>query len=474
MIVGGGISGLSSAVHLIELSQKKNSPIELLLLESSPKLGGVISSLKTDDCLLETGPDAIFTEKPHGIDFCKKIGLENELIGTNPNCRSSFIAMNNKLFPVPEGFYLLAPAKIFPLITTSIFTWRGKLRALCELFIPAKKDVQDESLASFVRRRLGKEVLERMAQPMVAGIYSADPEELSLQATFPRFLEWEKMYGSVIRGLWSVRKKSNRASTRGPRYELFVSFKQGMQSLIDKITTAIPKESVRLGAKVKEIVSDSGAEQRYKIRGENFAISADAVCLATPAYQSAKMVKLLDKNLSLELEKISYASGITVNLIYKKEDIAFSLNGFGFVVPAIEKKTISGCTFGSVKFLGRAPKDKVILRAFIGGKQCENMTRSEDKEIESLIKKDLKEILGLEAEPYFSQVHRHPYSLPQYCVGHLEIVKKIEEHLQHFPGLAFAGNGYYGTGIPDCIHSSELAAEKLLNSLLINPPIYQS
>lgn len=471
-VVGGGISGLAAAYHLIELSNQSNFPLEVLIMESSERVGGAISTLKKEGCILELGPDAIFTEKPWGIDFCKKVGLENELVGTNPNCRNSFIFFNGKLLPVPNGFYLLAPSQYLPLLVSSIFSLRGKLRMLCEPFMPVKENSTnlelggDESLASFVRRRLGKEVLERMAQPMVGGIYSADPEQLSLKATFPRFLELEQKYGSVIRGLQLGRSLAKTKNVKGPRYQLFVSLKEGMQFLIEKVVQKMPAGSVRLGTNVKKISKLDGTHKQYKVVGDNFESEVDAICLSTPTFQTAKMVRELDAELSVLLEKIVYSGGITINFVYNKKDIPHSLNGFGFVVPEIEHKIISGCTYSSVKFTNRCSDDKVILRAFLGGKKQEDIFNLEDKEIEKLVKAELNQILDINTDPYFSIVSRHPNSLPQYYVGHLQIVEKIEERIKELSGIELAGNGYYGTGIPDCIHSGELAAEKIFNDLM--------
>lgn len=470
VVVGGGISGLAAAVKLVELSHSTQTPLEVVLVEAGQKLGGSISSLKKDGCLLEAGPDAIFTEKPWGLDFCRKLGLEDELIGTNPQFRTSFVAAQGKLVPVPEGFYLLAPSRILPLLATPLFSGWGKIRMLCDLLIPAKRSgskdgIQDESLASFVRRRLGKEALERMAQPMVAGIYSADPEDLSLKATFPSFLDWEKKYGSVIRGLLIRRYSQPPQATRGPRYGLFVSLAGGLQGLVDRAFQRLPKDAVRLGTEIREVARHDSPRRKFRLVGNGFDMETDALCLAVPAFQSAKLLRPLDPELASELDQISYHSGITVNLIYKEEDVPYELDGFGFVVPRSEKRFISGCTFSSVKFPFRAPKSKVVLRAFAGGRSCGEWIARDHREIEQAVRKDLNDILGLSADPLHVFVHRHPDSLPQYRVGHVELVKRIENRLQAITGLTLAGNAYRGPGIPDCVHSGEQAAEAMFNSL---------
>jgi oxygen-dependent protoporphyrinogen oxidase len=463
VVVGGGIAGIACAFHILELSRQKKFPLRLLLLESSQRLGGVISTLNRDGCRLELGPDAIFTEKPWGLDFLKKMGLENEIVGMNPEHQRSFIARDGRLLPVPEGFYLLAPSRISPLLVSPLFSVRGKLRALCDLFIPRRNDDGDESLESFVLRRLGKEVLERMAEPMVGGIYSSDPKDLSLEATFPVFLELERKYGSLIRGLAAKsRRVSDGKSVRGPRYSLFVTLESGLERLVDRAKEKIPAEAVRYGSEVSGIGSEKG---RFKVKCGASEIEADAVCLACSAEGASRILSFLDREISSDLAKIPCHSGTTVNLVYSREDVPHPLDGFGFVVPGIEKGNISGCTFSSIKFNGRAPSGKVVLRAFLGGYSSQNIHQVSDHEAETKARIDLKKYLGIVKPPLFSVTRRHPSSLPQYRVGHLNLVRKIETRLRNFPGLKLSGNYFHGVGIPDCIRSAEIAAERLMEDL---------
>ncbi|OGR54390.1 MAG: protoporphyrinogen oxidase [Elusimicrobia bacterium RIFCSPLOWO2_02_FULL_39_32] len=464
VVIGSGITGLSCAYRLLNLSKEKKFPIELLVLEAGDRVGGVIQSVMVNDCVLELGPDAIFTEKRATIDLCKELGLENDLIGTTPSFRHSFIVWKNKLEKVPEGFYLLAPSRIWPFLTTPLFSWRGKLRILLETLIPRKKKFEDETLDSFVRRRLGNEALVRMAQPMVGGIYSCDPQNLSLLSTFPKFLEWEFKYGSVILGLLKEMRKFKEKSFSGPRYTLFVSLKNGLETLIENLSRKLPQDSIRLKSEVREISLNHLQGKKFKIKGKDFEVEADALCCALSSAQSAKILKTLDQELSIELEKIRYGSGATINLIYKKEEIAHPLNGFGFVVPEIEQKIISGCTFSSVKFPGRAPLDKVVLRVFIGGKKVETLSDLSDQELANAARGDLENILGIKAKPISTVISHHKNALPQYGLGHKELVEKIRQKAANFKGLVLAGNAYSGTGIPDCIQSGADAAEDLFKS----------
>ncbi len=469
-VVGGGISGLAACLRLLELKKEKKLPLEIVLLESSQRLGGVISTIKWHGCLLEAGPDAVFTEKAAGVALIRKLGLESEIIQTNPRFRKSFIALDDALYPVPEGFYLLAPSKLLPLFLSPIFSLKAKLRMFIEPFLPRKNHasnghVYDESLDSFVRRRLGNEALTRMAQPMVAGIYAADPKELSLAATFPKFLEWERRYGSVVLGIWRRRFEMRIGSSSGPRYSLFISLKNGMQSLVDAASSKIPAGCVKLGAQIRSIARDPETK-RYKLRGADFEIEADALILAAPAPKSAELVKSFAPSLAEDLNKIQYASSLSVNLVFERSALLKPLQGFGFVVPAAENRAISGCTFASVKFAGRAPDDKIVLRAFLGGNSggvggTSGWTQKTDTEIVSRVRLELAQILKITDEPLATFVHRYHGAMPQYKVGYLDLLASINEKLTDVPELALAGNAYGGVGLPDCVQSGEAAAEKL-------------
>lgn len=464
VVVGGGITGLACAWRVLEIARERKCPVQLLLVDEGRRLGGVISTLRRDGLRLESGPDAIFTEKPWGVDFLRRVGLESELIGTNPKYRKSFIAFAGRLSPVPEGFYMIAPSQIFPLLTTPILSLKGKLRAFCDLLISRRDNGGDESLDSFVSRRLGREILERMAQPMVGGIYASDPRDLSLEATFPAFLEMERDHGSVIRGLWArSRKSSHIRNAHGPRYSLFVAIDGGMERLIEKASEGIPRDSIKLGVSVKEVRLTGKPAPKFRVVGNGLDTEADAVCLTTPAWASASVLREMDGDLSADLDRIPYHSSATVNLVYKREDIPHPLDGFGFVVPEVEKKSVSGCTFSSVKFPGRCPEDKAILRCFMGFQPDRDQIEAPDKDLAGMAENVVKEYLGVSEEPILRHVTRYPRSMPQYRVGHRDLVKKIESRLEKFSGLAMAGNAFYGVGIPDCIHSGESAAEKIMS-----------
>jgi oxygen-dependent protoporphyrinogen oxidase len=458
VVVGGGISGLAAAHRLIELGRANQQEIEVILIEASGRLGGTIQTEYRDGFLLERGPDSFISEKPQVLELAKRLGLESRLIQTNAEHRRSFIVRNGRLRPVPDGFQLLAPSRMWPFITSDIFSLAGKARMAADLLLPRKSTngTNDESLASFVRRRLGEEALERMAQPMVGGIYTADPETLSLRATLPRFLEMEREHRSLILGMLR-QGRAQKTGTSGARYSLFLSFDRGMQVLVDALAQI--KADIRLNTRV---VALNARDQAWAITtntGEQ--LIADAVCLAVPAYIAASLLAETNQQLAEKLRQIKYASTATINFAYRRAAIAHALNGFGFVVPFVEKRSLLACTFSSVKFPGRAPNDYVLLRAFAGGALQPDIFALDEAEMCARVEADLCDLLGITEAPLFVEVAKWERSMPQYEVGHLEKVTEIEMLRSELPDLTLAGNAYRGAGIPDCIRSGEAAAESI-------------
>ena len=451
VVVGGGISGLAAAHRLIALGQTN-----VTLIEASPRLGGTIQTEYRHGFLIERGPDSFISEKPEALELAKQLGLESQLIQTNEKYRRSFIVRNGRLRPVPEGFQLLAPSRMWPFLTSDIFSIAGKMRMAADLVLPRKgtNGTDDESLASFVRRRLGKEALERMAQPMVGGIYTADPETLSLRATLPRFLDMERTHRSLILAMLR-QSQVQKSGTSGARYSLFLSFERGVQVLVDALAQI--KADIRLNTRVESLRLNNQTWTITTNTGEQ--LEADAVCLAVPAYIAAS---LLNGNLATKLTQIKYASTATINLGYERSAINHPLDGIGFVVPFIEKRSLIACTFSSVKFSGRAPEGHVLLRAFAGGALQPDIFALDESELAARVEADLRELLGITAKPLFTEVAKWERSMPQYEVGHLDRVTEIEDELSKLPGLALAGNSYRGAGIPDCIRSGQTAAESIL------------
>ena len=358
VVLGGGVTGLTACYRLLRASEAQDTPLEVHLIEASHRLGGVVETEFADGVLMEKGPDCFLTSKPEGVELCEELGLGDQLIGTNERYRRSFVLRGDDLLPVPEGYYLLAPYRIGPFMTTPIFSPLGKLRMAMDVLLPRKKGDADESLADFVRRRFGREALDRMAQPMVAGIYSADPEELSLQATMPQFHEIEREHRSLILGLRKrmQRRAGEGVSASGPRYGLFVSFERGMGVLADALAEKISGASVRTGCRAESL---ERFERGWRVRLEDGeGMDADAVCVTLPPGAAARMLEKASPGISEELMSIPSGSLATLNLVYRAGQVANPLHAMGFVVPAIENKTLLACSFSSTKFAGRAPREK--------------------------------------------------------------------------------------------------------------------
>ncbi len=377
-------------------------------------------------------------------------------MGTDDRFRRVFVWFGKRLHPVPDGFQLLAPTRLTPFVTSSLFSWPGKLRMALDVILP-RGGGGDESLGAFVRRRLGREALERIAQPLVAGIYTADPDELSLLATMPRFVELERRERSLIVGLWKASRKAPAASTSGARWSLFVSLAGGMGELIAALASRLPSDAVRLKHRVGGI-ERRGVQWRVTTE-EAGAIDADAVIVATETHAASRLLRYVDPPLATMLETIPYASSATVSLGYRRADVPHPLDGFGFVVPRAEHRDLLACTFSSVKYPGRAPERHVLIRCFVGGALNAAALERSDDEIVERVRRELGEALGITAAPMLTRVARHPASMPQYAVGHLTTVETIERRLAAIPGLLLAGGGYRGVGIADCVRSGEAAAD---------------
>ena len=461
VVVGAGISGLAAAHRAVERAREQGRPLELTVLEGADRVGGTIQTEQRDGFLVEGGPDSFLSEKPWALALCQRIGLEERLMRTDDRFRRTFVVWGGRLHPLPEGFQLLAPTRLAPLLASRLFSWPGKLRMACDLVLPRGGD-PDESLGAFVRRRLGREALERVAQPLVAGIYTADPDELSLSATMPRFLEMERRERSVILALWRAARKApaQHAGTSGARWSLFVTLARGMDELVQALAARLPPGAVRLKERVTGVARESG---RWRIATEGgVAHEADALVLAPEAHQAARMLRYVDPALTHLLEGIPHASSATVSLAYRRADVRHPLDGFGFVVPHAERRPIIACTFSSVKYAGRAPDGHVLLRVFLGGALNEGVLQGDDATLVRTAREQIGPLLGITAEPELARVARHARAMPQYHVGHAARAAAIEQAVSRHPGLRLVGGAYRGVGIADCVRSGEDAAERLL------------
>ena len=456
-IIGGGISGLSAAYALQKEIQERRGAITFLLIEKENRLGGNILTEKQNGFIIEGGPDCFLSEKPETIALCRKLGIQDQLMKTNENVRRIFIFSKGTLRELPEGFMLLAPTNFSSFIKNPLISPPGKLRMAMDLIIPAKKSVEEESLAQFVIRRLGKEVLEKIAEPLVAGIHASDPETMSLKSTFPRLIELEREYRSLIIGMVK-RKKMFKEKKSANNYTMFMSLKGGLATLPKTLTALLNPKELLTGNQVIRIEKDYDSSG-YLLRLTNGnLLKVRSVVFATPAFVTADLLKEIAPSLSLKLSSIQYVSTATVSLAYERKDVFYPMNGFGFVIPRAENRKIMASTWTSVKFAHRAPDDKLLIRCFVGGIKNEHLTRLSETELIMIVREELRDIMGINAEPLFAKVFRWERSMPQYTIGHETKMKRIEERLSLNPGIFLAGNAYHGIGISDCIKSGEKAA----------------
>lgn len=472
VVIGGGIAGLAAAYSLREHRKPGDKDFEIVLIERSSALGGNIRTEKTGGFLIEGGPDCFLSEKPWAMELCKRIGLEDELLNTNEANRKTFVLSGGKLHELPEGVILMIPTRIMPLATSSLISIPGKIRMGLEVFIPRKKDKGDETLGSFVRRRLGAEVLDKIAEPLVAGVHAGDPETMSVRASFPKFVQLEEEHGSLIKGMlkrMELMKKTHRAPGALPKKKvtMFLTLKGGLSDFVNTLVRKIEgfgNTHIKKGLSVKSVLPvDGGYEVIFE--GGEPSLRADAVVVAAPAYAASAVLSDLDKALSEKLLTIPYVSTATVSIAFKKKDVAHPLNGFGFVVPKVEKRGIMAATWTSVKFSHRAPDDSVLIRCFVGGAKNMELVSLSDEEMIKMVRKELREIMGIEAEPVLAKVFRWINSMPQYTVGHEERIASIEEMVSRHPGLYITGSAYHGIGISDSIRNGEVVAKKIIHQL---------
>lgn len=461
-VVGGGISGLAAAYRVTELCPQA----EVVLFEAGLRVGGVLHTICEAGFQVEQSADNFITTVPWGIELCHRLGIADELIQTNPAFRQTFVVRRGKLHKLPDGFLMMAPTRLWPMAVTPLLSPWGKLRAAWEYVIPPRREEGDESMAAFVRRRLGREVFERLVEPLVSAVYAADMEKLSLEATLWQFREMEQKYGSLIRAMRARQKVQPRGqrSDSGARYSLFVTPRGGLSSLVEALVRRLPPGAIRLGFRVRRL--DRGESGDWLVAadsgGEPSAERFDGVIVATPSHVAAGLVENLDPGLSADLGSIEHSGTAIVSVAYARQQVAHPLDGMGVVVPAIEQSPILACSFSSQKYAHRAPEGYVLLRVFAGGARRPELAIMQDEALCELVLGELSRLLGIRGQPVYTNIAHWPGTMPQYHVGHKALVGRIEAASQRLPRFALAGNAYHGVGIPHCIHSGQQAAERVV------------
>ena len=481
-IVGGGIAGLAAAFEL-EKARLSGTGVEYTLFESGQQLGGSLASERVNGVVLERGPDSFLSEKPAGAELCRELGLGDQLVPSNDANRKTYIVVKNRLVPLPDGLMFLVPTKLVPTALSGLFSPMTKIRMGLELLHPPRPSEQDESVAALVERHFGKEAVDRLADPLLSGIYGGDATQLSARTVLPKLVEMETQYGSLTRGMLAAHKQmrermaaaraaNNGASgdqTRGTarpsgHRSIFTTLRGGLQQMVDALETRLNPKWIRKSTLVTGLERDGNG---WRVRSGDANELYDAVILASPAWAAGELLATTDARLGEDLRAIPYSSSITVNLVFDEARLGRLPDGFGFLVPGVEGRAMLACTFVHRKFAGRTPPGKAVLRAFLGGAKNEALLEQSDEVLIATVRRELSEILGARvAGPHVpteaTQVSRWRRAMAQYAVGHQERMGRVKEHVAALPGVRLAGNAYDGIGIPDCIRTGRQAAKDLI------------
>jgi oxygen-dependent protoporphyrinogen oxidase len=466
-IIGGGIAGLAAAYEL-EKARAAGAAVEYTLFEERPRLGGSLASEIVGGAVLERGPDSFLTEKPAAAELCRELGLGDELIPSNDAARKTYIVTRNRLVALPDGLMFLIPTKLVPTALTRLFSVRTKMRMALELLHPPRPSDGDESVAALVKRHFGQEAVDRLADPLLSGIYGGDATHLSAQTVLPRLVEMETKHGSLTRGMLAAHRKmramaKNSSKTQNRGAAIFTALRGGMGKLVDAIAARLDGRSVRTATPVSGIEKTA---EGWRIAAGGVSEEFDALIMAAPAWIAGELLTPVDAVLGAELGGIPYSSSITVNLVYDEGEIGPLPEGFGFLVPAVEGRAMLACTFAHRKFLGRTPPGKAVFRAFLGGMKRDDLLAESDEALIAVVRREMSEILGAKAfgaevEPEYAQVTRWRRAMAQYAVGHKDRMQRVHLRVRVLPGLRLIGNAYDGIGVPDCIRLGRKAAREL-------------
>ena len=480
-VVGGGMAGLGAA-RVLEDARAADPAIDWHLYEDEPRFGGKVHTVRRDGFVVEGGPDSAIIEKHWPITMARRLGIGDRFEDSNEGIRKSFVFARGRLHELPEGIILMVPTRMVPFALSSLVSWPGKVRMGMDLVLPrggAARDAGgdgDESLGDFVRRRLGREALARIAEPIVAGIHAGDPERMSVRATFPMFLDMEQTHRSLILAMLKRRKARQKAAAvakslsgfagpgapAGP-HSYFYSFKGGLQELSDAIVASLPPERLHGGSAVRTMAPCGAGCGAYALQlADGSRAVVDAVVLATPAWASGDLLRAIAPLPAADLSSIEYVSTATASLAFRRDQVGHDLTGFGFVVPRAENRPVMATTWSSSKFPGRAPEGHVLLRSFLGRAGIEAAAQLDDDEMTRVVRAELREVMGIAAEPELVEIFRWPRGMPQYRVGHVDLVDRIEAGVGQVPGIELAGGAYHGIGIGDCLREGAAAAERAL------------
>jgi len=462
VVVGGGIAGLSAAYALQKLGREAGGDLRLTVLEASGRWGGKIQTDRIHGFVIEAGPDTFVSTKPWGVALCRELGLEDRVQGADMARRKVFVLSGGRLVELPDGLAMMVPARLGPMVRTPLLSPLAKARLALDWVLPPRRGDGDETVASLISRRLGRQTYERLIEPLMSGIYAGDGDRLSLQSTFPYLREWERRYGSLARGALRSAGRGPQHDPCEPRRSIFLTPTGGLDEIVAALVSRLEQADLRLATAVHRIERAPGG---YRLTTESGAVlEAETIVLATPAFATADMLSGLDPSLAGLLRQIEYVSTATVSLAFRESELPRPLDGHGYVIPRVEGRQALACTWTSTKFPHRAPAGHALLRVFIGRAGQMDDPDLEEESLVEIARRELAETLQIRAAPLLVRVARWPRSMPQYNLGHPERLRAIGERLDSLPGLRLAGAAYTGVGIPDCIHSGEQAADEVFRA----------
>ena len=471
-IVGGGVSGLAAAWYAQRFAAEAEAPCRVCVLEASGRWGGKLltDEIEADGAgrfIVEGGPDSFLAQKPWAGELAREIGLGDALLGTNDTGRSVFIWVNGRPVPLPQGLLLIAPSRLLPFMSSPLFSIPGRLRAGLDLILPRRTDERDESVADFVGRRMGSEAVDRLAEPLLAGIYSAEPERMSLLATFPRFRALEQKHGSLIRAMVRMRIEIARRRAANPGRKppaTFVSFTEGVAALPRRLVERVGAD----GALHTRVEAIAPTESGWRLRlSDGRTVTCKAVVLAVMADAAAELLRPLSTKAAAALERIRFVSSANVSMAWPVSALRKPPEGFGILFPRTAGSRINAVTYSSNKFCGRAPEGWVLLRTFLGGSRNPEVFEEDDAALERFSIEEARKLLGTDQPPLFTKLHRWAHSNPQYDVGHLDVMAEAQAGLPE--GLWLAGGSYGGIGVPDCVRQGKEAAQQAVARALGRP-----
>lgn len=433
-VVGGGISGLSSAYYL------QKAGIDAVVFDPAP--GGPIGTVTVEGCILETGPESWLAAKPWAEHLIRELGMGDQLVGSNDAQRRTYVLRHGGFVTLPEGLQMVVPTRLMPVVESKLFNWGTKFRMAAEVF-RSPQALPDRSVAAFVEDHFGREAVDYLAEPLLAGVYGGSPDELSAASVLPKFVEYEQKYGSVVVG--ALREKRKPTGTG-----IFKSLRNGVGTLIEALLERVTVITQRV-----EAISPAETDAGWQIYAGGEWHAFDHLILACGANRAAPLLAPFDPGTGELLAGIPHTGSAIWTLGYRRQDVPHPLDAFGFLVPRPERSAIMACTWLATKWLNRVPDDKAVLRCF-----------STDPDVsQEAIQADLQRLMGITAQPLFALRHRWPESMPQYTVGHAARISEIEERMARIPGVYLVGNAYHGIGIPDCVRSAKLAAEAIAKTL---------